>query len=229
MADGGNSYYFRLRGRPMGPLSLDEMRQKVRTAQVTQGSDVSTDGASWQKAGAFPEIFVRAAERDAGSGRWYYALHGETQGPVPLTTLQQYVISRTVGEGDMVLREGTENWLPARAVPELAMVIPRPDPVVNGGGGGSGGTPIVIHTGQVSQESPSNGMAIAGFVLSLIGCVVPCLAPLGFIFSMIALNGKNRANRGLAIAGAIIGGLISVFWIIYIVLVIVAAAANAAI
>ena len=226
MADGGNTYYFKLRGRPMGPFSLDEMRQKVRTAQVTQGSDVSTDGVSWQKAGAFPEVFVRA-ERDAGPGRWYYALHGETQGPVPLTTLQQYVSSRTVGEGDMVLREGTENWLPARAVPELAMVLPRPDPVVVDGG--TGPTPIVINTAPVSQESPSNGMAIAGFVLSLIGCVLPCLAPLGFIFSMIALNGKNQANRGLAIAGAIIGGLISVFIIIYIVFVILVAVANAAI
>lgn len=227
MADGGNSYYFKLRGRPMGPFSLDEMRQKVRTAQVTQGSDVSTDGVSWQKAGAFPEVFVRA-ERDAGPGRWYYALHGETQGPVPLTTLQQYVSSRTVGEGDMVLREGTENWLPARAVPELAMVIPKPEPVAVGGNGGVG-PPIVINTGSVSQESPSNGMAIAGFVLSLIGCVLPCLAPLGFIFSMIALNGKNRANRGLAIAGAILGGLMTVFIIIYIVFVIVVAAANAAV
>lgn len=228
MADGENSYYFKMRGRPVGPFSLGQMRQKVQTAQVTQGSDVSTDGVSWQKAGAFSEIFVRA-EPDPGPGRWYYALNGETQGPVPLTTLQQYVSSRTVGEGDMVLREGTENWLPARAVPELAMVLPKQETVVVGGGGGSGGPPIIIHTAPVSQESPSNGMAIAGFVLSLIGCVLPCLAPLGFIFSMIALNGKNRANRGLAIAGAILGGLMTVFIIIYIVFVIVVAAANAAI
>jgi hypothetical protein len=59
------------------------------------------------------------------------------------------------------------------------------------------------------KADSSNGLAIAGFVLALLGLFTGCTAPLGFILSLVALNGKNQANRGLAIAGAIIGGILT--------------------
>jgi hypothetical protein len=59
------------------------------------------------------------------------------------------------------------------------------------------------------------GMAIAGFVLSL------TFVPLGFIFSLIALNGMKRTGnnegKGLAIAGLVISSVfiaMGCLWII---------------
>ena len=61
----------------------------------------------------------------------------------------------------------------------------------------------------------NNGMAITGFVLSLI----PCLGLLGIVFSAIGMaqtkKDPSQGGRGLAIAGLIIGivsTLIYWFW-----------------
>ena len=55
-----------------------------------------------------------------------------------------------------------------------------------------------------SNSSSTNGNAIAGFVLSLI-----CCAPLGIVFSAIALSqinkNQNQDGKGIAIAGLAIG------------------------
>ena len=56
------------------------------------------------------------------------------------------------------------------------------------------------------QSSPTNGMAIAGFVLSLLGCTTF----LGLVFSIIGLTQAPRYNnngKGLAIAGIVISGI----------------------
>jgi hypothetical protein len=59
----------------------------------------------------------------------------------------------------------------------------------------------------------TNGMAIAGFVLSFF------VSPLGIIFSAIGLNqiGKDprQGGKGLAIAGLILGILGTVFWVFW--------------
>ena len=63
-----------------------------------------------------------------------------------------------------------------------------------------------VETHVVVQTQPSNGMGVAGFVVSLIGLVGTCglLCPLGFLFSLIGLG---KEPRGLAIAGTVIGGV----------------------
>ena len=64
------------------------------------------------------------------------------------------------------------------------------------------------------QPSPTNGMAIAGFVLSLIGCT--CI--LGLIFSIIGLTQAPKYNnngKGLAIAGICISAVAIVGYIIW--------------
>lgn len=64
---------------------------------------------------------------------------------------------------------------------------------------------------------PSNGLGVAGFVLSLLGFLGTCglLSPIGFILSLIALR---KEPRGLAIAGAIIGAVGSL-WLLVALLV----------
>ena len=60
----------------------------------------------------------------------------------------------------------------------------------------------------------TNGMAITGFVVSLIGCSI-----LGIIFSAIGMNQTKKdptqGGRGLAIAGLVIGIVWFVIQIFY--------------
>lgn len=215
-------YYFRQRGRSLGPFSLQQMRQKAANSQVNGRSDVSRDGLDWRKGADFPEVFMpeRAEDRGTIRGQWYYALSGAQQGPVDLATMQQYVASGTIQPSDVVFREGMTDWMPAQSVPELAMFIrpqvpgpttpyPPPGPTPPGG-------------------QQANGMAIAGFVCSLLGCLTCIPAILGLVFSLVALSGTNQANRGLAIAGAIISTIWLLLWLAYVVFTVFIAVANAA-
>ena len=65
------------------------------------------------------------------------------------------------------------------------------------------------------QPAPTNGLGIAGFIVSLVGIVVTCgaLCPLGLLLSLFALL---KRPRGFAIAGTIIGlvgtGFIALFF-----------------
>jgi xanthine/uracil permease len=60
----------------------------------------------------------------------------------------------------------------------------------------------------------TNGMAITGFVVSLIGCSL-----LGIIFSAVGMNqtkkDPSQGGRGLAIAGLVIGIVWLVIQILY--------------
>ena len=65
--------------------------------------------------------------------------------------------------------------------------------------------------------APTNGLAVGGFVTSLI-----CLGPVGFVLSAIALNQIKKSptpqgGKGLAIAGVVIGGL-SILYLLGVVL-----------
>lgn len=69
---------------------------------------------------------------------------------------------------------------------------------------------------QQQTQSDSNGLGIAGFVVSLIG-LVSCglIAPIGAIMSAFALK---KEPKGLAIAGLIIG-IIGSLWVIVFVVI----------
>jgi len=211
--DDDRPYYYRLRGRALGPFSLQQMRQKAAAAQVNSRSDVSRDGLDWGKASDYPEIFLAEGKdeptRVVSVGEWYYSVGGSQQGPVDLSVLQQYVASGAIKPTDNVFKEGMAGWLPVQNVPELAMVI-RPPKDVNG----------------THPPPPGvNGLAIAGFVCSLLGCFC-CTAIVGLVLSLVALSGTNQANRGLAIAGAIIGGIWLLLWLVYFGFLLIGLLAN---
>jgi len=73
------------------------------------------------------------------------------------------------------------------------------------------------HQTVIIRRAPSNGLGVAGFVVSLVG-LLSCglIAPLGLLLSFIALF---KRPRGFAIAGFILGVLGSL-WVVVIVLVI---------
>ena len=66
-------------------------------------------------------------------------------------------------------------------------------------------------TNVVVQPAPTNGLGIAGFIVSLVG-LLSCglLCPIGFLLSLVGLT---KQPRGFAIAGAIIGA-IGTLWLV---------------
>ncbi len=66
---------------------------------------------------------------------------------------------------------------------------------------------------QVVVVQQTNGIGLAGFIVSLVG-VASCgaLAPIGLILSLIGLG---KQPRGFAIAGTIIGGLGTLFFALF--------------
>jgi hypothetical protein len=71
----------------------------------------------------------------------------------------------------------------------------------------------------VMPQSGTDGLAIAGFVLGLLG-FVGISAILGIVFGSVALNRIRRSaqgGRGLAIAGIVLGSCWIAFWVLIIV------------
>ena len=154
-----DSYYVRMQGRSLGPYALDRLRQMTRKGQVGRGHEVSTDGVSWAPASAFPEIFERPMEVATfaaaaqpvvqqaapaavapvpAESQWYYAVHGEQQGPVTRTHLLGLIRAGTVSASDHVFREGSADWTVAGEAAELAAAFGPQAAAANGGGRGAG-------------------------------------------------------------------------------------------
>jgi hypothetical protein len=72
-------------------------------------------------------------------------------------------------------------------------------------------------------QPTTSGMAIAGFVLSFLGCLwIPTI--LALIFSLIGMSQINKSNgqikgKGFAIAGLVIALVHIAFYIVYFILV----------
>lgn len=89
-----------------------------------------------------------------------------------------------------------------------APVPPPPAPYASGSGGGYG-APGAFPGGSDPMPPKTDGISIAALVTSLL-C---CLAPLGVILGFVGLSrtkGGQRKGRGLAIAGIVIGLLMSI-------------------
>lgn len=65
-------------------------------------------------------------------------------------------------------------------------------------------SPYHQSSGYYGQSAPTNGLGVAGFIVSLVGLVATCglLCPLGLLLSLLALF---KRPRGFAFAGTVIG------------------------
>jgi uncharacterized RDD family membrane protein YckC len=61
---------------------------------------------------------------------WFYAKNNQQNGPVTIEALVSMLQQGHVQPSDLVWREGMGNWQPAGMVPELATVMPAPDPAL---------------------------------------------------------------------------------------------------
>ena len=80
-------------------------------------------------------------------------------------------------------------------------------------------TQVVVNNN--SSNGPTNGLAIAGFVVSLVSlCCCGLFSIVGLILSIIGLvkaKDYNNNGKGLAIAGVIISAISILFLIFYII------------
>lgn len=73
---------------------------------------------------------------------WYAARPGgQREGPMTIEALKQRVSAGTLSPGDLVWRAGMPAWMPARDMPDLFAVPPRPAPGYTAGPAPSGPMP----------------------------------------------------------------------------------------
>jgi TM2 domain-containing membrane protein YozV len=137
------TYHVRVRGKTLGPYSLEAIRQMTRRAQVGRSHEISLDASSWAPATAFPEIFSRPvvpsgelAATAATSGTWpaimwHYTQAGVQQSePIEQSGLVNLISSGQVGPTDLVWCDAMSEWAAVSDVPELAMhAIPAARPL----------------------------------------------------------------------------------------------------
>lgn len=145
-----NEYYVRIKGRGIGPYSLDRLRRMVSNGEVGRMHEVSTDGLAWAPTASFPEIFEREPARpaaavsgDAASPTvvtqdetgpapaardplWYRARDGKADGPMSQERLVSLIHCGEVATATFVFKEGTTAWVRAVDVPELAASFAAP-------------------------------------------------------------------------------------------------------
>jgi hypothetical protein len=66
------------------------------------------------------------------------------------------------------------------------------------------------YSGPIARVVPTSGLAVSGFVLALLG-----VGPAGLWLSLAAFKHTRtgeRGGHGLAVAGAVIGGLVTAVW-----------------
>lgn len=148
---------------------------------------------------------------------WYYAADGRQMGPVSEAALRGMLGSRQVSPNDLVWREGMSDWQPAGTRAELAQQT-APPPVTDTNLAPAPLPPRPFDAGMPTAALPNapqvqdyQGMAIAAFVVSLvgIGCVGIILGPIAIVLAAVAMNNMKRSGnfkgKGLATAGLVIG------------------------
>ncbi|HUE35901.1 MAG TPA: DUF4190 domain-containing protein [Candidatus Acidoferrum sp.] len=122
---------------------------------------------------------------------------GREYGPVSAADLRRWIAEGRVNAQSQLRVEGGTDWRPLGSFPELAATAPAPFPIMAAGSGSS---------------SRTNGMAIAGFVSSLLGLICCCFGPpfsiIGLVFSCVGLSqikeNPMQGGKGLAIAGIVL-------------------------
>lgn len=145
-------YYYRLRGKTLGPFDLRQMRQRAAAGQVGKRSAVSRDSTDWATGESYPELFE--GERSGPppsqpdtilappqSGGWYCQINGSRQGPHDVAVIQHLVQTGKLSSEDYVFKTGQTEWTRVRDTVELLQVVSGPPTtrVVTGGGGVTSG------------------------------------------------------------------------------------------
>lgn len=236
-------YFIRVRGRVLGPFTLDKLRVLRSRGQFSRVHEFSTDRENWQSASALEHLLggssrggeeLAAAAALAAPGAvppvapspagialpgaiWYYNIAGELYGPVSIIDLRTMANEGKLRLDDYVWKEGMPNWLPISQIPELK---PSSSTSLASAQSSAGGGATVTGGPRTS------GFAIASLVLGILGMLVPVV---GLLFNLLAVVfgcwalftiARSRVplgGRGMAISGLILGLLGLAIWTVLLV------------
>jgi len=132
-------YYIRIRGRVLGPFTLERLKSLRTRGQFSRVNEVSTDRQHWQPASTIDNLIAPPRE-DASSAEsekahpqvsgadqhapvrgasWYYNIASEQHGPVSIIELRSMLNAGTLHPNDHVWKEGMSDWLPVSHIAEL--------------------------------------------------------------------------------------------------------------
>lgn len=232
-------YFIRVRGKVLGPFTLEKLKSLRSRGQFSRIHEVSTDRTTWQPATMLEpllgvasvtsliEVPEKIVERSAMSrptepgpgARWHYSAGGERHGPVSIIELRELIRAGLLANEDLVWREGLPDWIPVYGAAELRSLTKSDTlPVI----ATSPGVPTPADDG----IHHTSGFATASIVLGILGLMTPFLIfnILATIFGSVALKAiaKSRiplGGRGMALSGLVMGivglavwGMLILFW-----------------
>jgi hypothetical protein len=156
---------------------------------------------------------------------WYYSRQGSQVGPIAREQLDALARSGALWPDDLVWTDGMPNWQPARAIADLAAIIPPgrapvgyyggPPPPYSDGGQDAG-MRMLLPVGR-------SGWAIAAGYLGLFS-VLFVFAPFALIAGIFAVrdirSDSTKHGMGRAIFGIVMGALFTIGLIVMIVTVV---------
>ena len=168
--------------------------------------------------------------------QWFYARGNQQQGPVGIDDLRRLIAAGQIGPGDLVWRDGLPNWQAVASTPELLPpVAPSapPAPAATPGSYESGPIPYNQPLGYQNPADPvtrqlqsqaSTALVVGILSLVLSGCVC---GPVGLGLGIWAwvtggkvpegypFSGQARAGMICGIIGTVLGGLSSIFHVLW--------------
>lgn len=128
---------------------------------------------------------------------WYYAKHGEKQGPVSLATLRSMVVTGEVAQTDLVWKKGMADWVPAGQVGEISGVDSEPAATPDASPASGSHTPQA----EVGIAGPVAHERIPNYLVQSILVTILCCWPFGIPAIIAAAKVDGLVARG-DIAGA---------------------------
>ncbi len=117
-------YYLRIRGRVTGPYSAMELSRMVRRGTLGRAHELSSDGARWDPAGEFSELFngSRSLVGPSLNSESGTPTTGQTFGPMPVKILESLAQEGTLPPDALVWLEDEKQSSSAAEHPLLAEV-----------------------------------------------------------------------------------------------------------
>lgn len=239
--DANARYYVKVRGKQVGPIGMDRLREMVKQNQVSRVSQISPDGKTWFKAGELAELFeppktsmVGAASGPNGKS-WYYATGGNKTGPVDVTELANLLRVGTLSGKDLAWRQGMNEWQAIGAISDLAGFVPAAegaDPLGMGGdifenSGQAVPNPYwqaqqypyprvskPVSTSGGLEPNPDDGSTI--LVLGIVGLFFPICAYIAWAMGASYLSTSKQMNYipgSSGKTGYILGMVVGILWL----------------
>ncbi|TAE77251.1 MAG: DUF4339 domain-containing protein [Verrucomicrobia bacterium] len=157
---------------------------------------------------------------------WYYAKNGHQQGPLPTEDIRSRIAMGEISATDLAWCEGMSDWQPVGQIPQLKVEASPARETVPVDAAGESMAPSYSASAAPFSSSVtppgqpvSQGLAIASLIcgiLSLVGCCFwPISGPISIVAIVLGIVSLGRVKsapalyggRGMAKAGAILGGL----------------------